>query len=280
MSEFPPLIQLPGRPANPPYGFTPVNQAQYDYVTASEPNVFLLGNRGGGKSVTARWTCHAQALTYPGYRYAILRTSFPELIKNHLIYLGEEMAALGGTYNASKFIARYSNGSLGFFMQCSNEREARNALGVEMHSVTFDEAATFALSDMMMISSSVRVPAGSGLVPLKRFNGNPIGPSINELWKYFVDKDVDPYDDPGYRPDEWRVIHISHEDNPTLDVETYRRQLGVGLPEHMRKAWLDGVKMDYGQAFDVEQTRDGKPYHYIYELPTIQGVPFIRHAEG
>jgi hypothetical protein len=49
------------------------------------------------------------ALSYPGYRYAVLRTSFPELIKNHLIYLGPEMKAIWGKdgvgWNASKFIA-------------------------------------------------------------------------------------------------------------------------------------------------------------------------------
>jgi hypothetical protein len=95
--------------------------------------VFFWGNRGGGKSVTARWTCHARALTYPGYRYAILRTSFPELIKNHLIYLDGEMKAVGRQLQrVSKFICKYPNGSMGFYMQAETEEQVRNALGVEM----------------------------------------------------------------------------------------------------------------------------------------------------
>jgi hypothetical protein len=267
---------MPGRPGKPPFGFTPANQAQMDYITAPEPNVFMWGNRGGGKSVTARWTCHARALTYPGYRYAILRTSFPELIKNHLIYLGAEMEALGGTYNASKFIAKYSNGSLGMYLQCESDEQARNALGVELHEVVFDEAPTFLMSHMMMIASSVRVPMGSGLTPLKRFNGNPTGTSIDDLWSLFIDKDVDRDEYPDYNPDEWRAIRINLDDNPHLDVVAYKKQLGVGLPEHLRKAWLDGERFDSKLLFDLKPTRvvdKGEPtehtvpYHIIEELP-------------
>lgn len=270
-TKFPPLLETNGKIL-----FEPINQPQYDYITASEPNVFLLGDRGGGKSVTARNTCHSRALTYAGYRYAILRTSFPELIKNHLIYLKGEMKDLGGTYNASKFIAEYPNGSLGFYMQCETEEQARNALGVELMEVVFDEAPTFKWDHMTMIASSVRVPSDSGLTPLKRYLGNPTGTSIDELWKYFVDQDVDPEEDPEYRPEEWRTIRVSHKQNTRLDVEKYRKQLGVGLPEHLRKAWLDGERFDSRTLFDLKPTltlhkdtpEETKiPYHIIEELP-------------
>lgn len=270
-SKFPPLIKIADKIL-----FEPINQAQYDYITATETNCFFWGNRGGGKSVTARWTCHARALTYPGYRYAILRTSFPELIKNHLIYLGAEMKDLGGSYNASKFICTYPNGSMGFYMQAQTEEQARNALGVEMMEVVFDEAPTFKWDHMIMIASSVRVPADSGLTPLKRYLGNPIGPCIDDLFKYFVDKDVDPNDDPEYRAEEWRSIYIDMKDNSKLDVEAYRRQLGAGLPLHIRKAWLDGEKYDYGQLFEVEKFRHGKAYHVVHEMPTYQGRAIVR----
>lgn len=280
---YPPLISLSGHDPKPPYGFTPANDEQLAYITATEPNVFLWGNRGGGKSVTARWTFHALAMAYPGYRYGMLRTSFPELTKNHLIYLDAEMKALGGDYHATKYIARYPNGSMGFYMQAETEEQVRNALGVEMHGVCFDEAPTFRWEHMIMIAASVRVAPDSGLVPIKRYLGNPIGPSIDDLFKYFVDKDVDPLEDPGYRPDEWRSIKIDLEDNPHLDVEAYKKQLGTGLPEHIRKAWLDGEKFDYGQLFEVIKTKldaDGnpQPYHVIHELPRFgDGRPVISY---
>lgn len=276
--KFPPLIQLDGHEPKPPYGFRPNSLAQYEYITAAEPNVWFYGNRGGGKSVTARWTCHAQALSYDGYRYAILRTSFPELQKNHLIYLEAEMQALGGKWNGSQYIAKYPNGSLGFYMQCETDEQARNALGVEMMAVVFDEAPTFKWDHIVMISSSLRVPPNSGLTPLRRLNGNPIGSCIDDIWKYFIDQDVDRLEEKDYNPAEWRAIQIDMRDNTDLDVESYKKQLGVGLPDHLRKAWLEGEKADFGQAFDVIKFhRDtGKPYHLIPELPQIDGEALIQ----
>lgn len=272
---YPALIELPGQKVKPPTGFRPNNASQQEYVRSTEPNVWFWGNRGGGKSVTARWTCHARALSYPGYRYAILRTSFPELIKNHLIYLEAEMEALGGVYNGSKFIAKYPNGSLGFYMQAETDQQARNALGVEMMEVVFDEAPTFKWDHMMMISSSVRVPPDCGLTPLKRFNGNPIGPCIDDIWKYFIDKDVDLEEEREYRAEEWRSIYIDMRDNKDLDVAAYTKQLGSGLPYHLRKAWLDGEKVDFGQLFEVIKHKDGKPYHILTEMPMVNGKPLI-----
>lgn len=295
-AAFPALIELPGLVTKPPTGFRPNSPAQQEYILSTEPNVWFWGNRGGGKSLTARWTCHARAMSYPGYRYAILRTSFPELIKNHLIYLDAEMEALGGDYHGSKFIARYPNGSLGFYMQAETDQQVRNALGVEMMECVFDEAPTFKWDHIVMISSSIRVPPNVGLTPLKRLLGNPTGPCIDEIWKYFVDKDVDLEDDRTYQPEEWRSIYIDMRDNKDLDVEAYTKQLGAGLPLHLRKAWLDGEKYDYGQLFEVlkyakhqdtgepildEQGRQ-KPYHVIHELPAVGGKPvvYFDHDKG
>ena len=302
--QFPTLLDF-GKldKVKPPFGFRPNSQPQYDYITAEEPNLWFWGNRGGGKSVTARWTCHARALSYPGYRYAILRTSFPELIKNHLIYLGAEMEAIWGKkdkgWNASKFIATYPNGSMGFYMQVETDDQARNALGVEMMEVVFDEAPTFKWDHIMMIRSSVRVPVDSGLTPLTRLNGNPIGTCVDDIWKYFIDKDVpdDEAFDPDtgqriYFPDEWRSLRIDMRDNADLDVVAYRKQLGVGLTPALRKAWLAGERFDEGALFELKPKIDaqllthhggtdeenkreqplapsmlGKPYHIITELP-------------
>ena len=162
---------------------------------------------------------HALALAFPGYRYGILRTSFPELTKNHLIYLDAEMKALGATTTRPGHLARYPNGSMGFYMQAETEEQVRNALGVEMYGVLFDEAPTFKWEHMIMIAASVRVPPNSGLTPIKRYLGNPIGPCIDDLFKYFVDKDVDPLEEPRIPPG--RVG--GHQDRPERQPTPRRR---------------------------------------------------------
>ena len=107
------------------------------------------------------------------------------------------------------------------------------------------------------------------------YGGNPIGESIEELWKYFVDKTVEPEEDPEYDPRDWLAIEIQRKDNPSIDEAEYRKQF-AGLPAHYRKAWLDGVRMDARTLFEVVKTKDGKPYHYISELPTVGSVPLLR----
>lgn len=106
------------------------------------------------------------------------------------------------------------------------------------------------------------------------YGGNPVGESIEELWKYFVDKTVEPEEDPEYDPRDWLAIEIHRADNPSIDEAEYRKQF-AGLPAHYRKAWLDGVRMDARTLFEVQKTKDGKPYHYISELPSVGDVPLL-----
>lgn len=107
------------------------------------------------------------------------------------------------------------------------------------------------------------------------YSGNPVGESIEELWKYFVDKTVEPEDDPEYAPADFLAIEIHRKDNPSIDEAEYRKQF-AGLPAHYRKAWLDGVRMDARTLFEVHKTKEERPYHYIQELPTIAGVPLLQ----
>lgn len=107
------------------------------------------------------------------------------------------------------------------------------------------------------------------------YGGNPIGESIEELWKYFVDQTVEPEDDPEYDPADWLAVEMHRADNPSIDEAEYRKQF-AGLPAHYRSAWLDGVRMDARTLFEVVKTKDGKPYHYISELPTVSGTPLLR----
>lgn len=253
---------------------------QTECMEAEDPNLFIWGNRGGGKSVAIRWLCHQLAIAVPGFRYAILRTSFPELFKNHISFLEHEMELFGGEkagfrFNKTEHTCYYPKGSMGFYAQCANDADVKKILGVEVALVVFDEAPTFNWEHMRLIAASVRVPEGSGLIPMTRYLGNPIGESVDELWKYFIDKDVSPKDDSEYRKRDWRAIEIRIQDNPHLNAKTYWRQFS-GLPKHWIKAWKDGIRMDEDALFEFLPTKEGRPYHVVREVPRLaDGTPLF-----
>lgn len=246
---------------------------QTEVMEASDPNLFVWGNRGGGKSVCIRWLCHALACAVPGFKYAILRTSYPELKLNHLDYLEDEMNQLGGEkrgyrYNRTDHVCYYPNGSIGYFKQCANDADVKKILGAELVLVVFDEAPTFQWAHMRLIAGSLRAVVGSGLQPMTRYLGNPIGESIDELWHYFIDQDVDLHEDPEYRPHLWRAIEMRIEDNPHLDAKTYWKQFS-GLPKHWIKAWREGIRIDEDALFEFLPAKNGKPYHVIHDVPRL-----------
>src|SRR4051812_17807076 len=88
--------------------YVPTEKGQ-DYHQRTEPNVLFWGGRGSAKSTTGRWDAHMRALAYPGFRYIVLRRTFPELEKSHLVHVPREMKLLGGTFNHTKHIATYPN---------------------------------------------------------------------------------------------------------------------------------------------------------------------------
>jgi hypothetical protein len=249
-------------------------------MMSSVPNLFVWGNRGGGKSVAFRWLCHALAIAIPNFRYAILRTSYPELMKNHTSFLEDEMNKLGGEkegfrYNKTDHICYYPNGSIGYYAQCATDADVKKILGAEVALVVFDEAPTFQWDHMRLIAASIRVPKGSGLIPMTRYLGNPVGESIDELWMYFIDKDVDLHKDSAYRPQDWHALELRIEDNPHLDAEEYWRQFS-GLQPHFIKAWKEGLRVEENTLFDFFPTLEGKPYHVLDEIPCFgDGTPLF-----
>jgi hypothetical protein len=60
---------------------------QNEYHQATAKNVLFYGGRGSGKSLSGRWDAHMRALSIPNFKYCILRRTYPELEKSHLIDL-------------------------------------------------------------------------------------------------------------------------------------------------------------------------------------------------
>lgn len=245
--------------------FDPMPGPQMEFLQAKETNVFFYGNRGGGKSITARMWCHGEALAHPGLIYVVVRKSYPELHLNHLMFLDEEMKLFGGDYNKTDHICYYPNGSVGVYRQCASEADIKKVVGAQASILVFDEAPELEFEWIRLMGASVRVTKASGLKPRVRYLGNPIGPSIDELWSYFIDKDVDRLADPHYNPADWKPIEIKMDDNVHLNVEEYKKQF-AGIPEHIRKAWVDGIRVVNGAYFVIDPKR-----HHTKERPALYG---------
>lgn len=243
------------------------------------PNALFWGGRGSGKSMALRWEAHARALAHPGFTYVILRRTYPELQKSHLIHVQRELKKLGGTFNQTDRIATYPNGSKGFFSHCATEDDALNLLSAEFAWMGVDELSTFEWDMFTRLAASVRVPVNSNLTAMVRAATNPLGPSAQKILEYFVDKNVSLDDDPDYNPDDWTSIHANLIDNPHLDQAQYRKRFS-GLPSHVRKAWVEGEFVLENALFDLQPSIEGKPYHVIHDLdlPKILKVATVYRA--
>lgn len=250
---------------------------QEEYHRATQKNVLFYGGRGSGKSLCGRWDAHMRALSVPGFKYCILRRTYPELEKSHLIDLPREMKLLGGEFNHGSKIAKYPNGSLGFFSHCQNDQDALNLLSSEFYLMFFDEISTFDWEMFRKLAASVRAPKKMrdlGVLPMVRAATNPLGVSAEMINKYWVTQDVDTDPETGedkmYNPKDWLSIKANMEDNPYLP-DDYRDQFS-GMTEHLVKAWVDGDFSIENALFNLRpsyQDRDGvkKPWHVIHDIP-------------
>lgn len=249
--------------------YRPTEKGQ-EYHERTEANVLLVGGRGSGKSTIGRWDCHMRALSHPGYTYLILRRTYPELSKSHLMYMASEMKKLGGYFHHTDKIAFYPNGSRGYFAHCQSEADVLNLLSAQFCLAFFDELSTFDWEMFTKLAASVRVPADSGLTAMVRAATNPLGVSAETINKYFVTKDVDPEEDPDYNPADWCAIKANLVDNPYLDAGQYIKRF-AGLPAHVRKAWVDGEFAFENALFDfrptiIDEFGNQRPYHVIKRL--------------
>lgn len=265
---------------------------QLDFHESMVPNCIIEGSRGTGKSLCIRNDAHMRALACPGYCYLIVRRTMPELKKSHLKFISAEMKAMGGYFHKTDNIAYYKNGSMGFFSHCETEDDMMKLLSSEYDVIYFDEISTFTWVMITKIGSCVRVAEGSGRMGLVRGGTNPIGVGAAEVRRYYITKDMTAEEDPEYHPADYEAIHTTLEDNPHIDRIQYIKRLS-NLPEHIRRAWLDGEWIVEGAYFhDYKPQRKVRPedtillqtfqindlidWHCINEYPVIASRTEVR----
>ena len=212
------------------------------------------GAAGPGKTKALLWEAILQANETPGADTLLLRRTYPELESSLLAYFRRDVPRGSyRSYNESKHLVTWKNGSTTRFGYCRNENDVYQYQGAEFKFIGLDELTHFTLKQWQFLTSRNRCPIpGSFCAMAGATNPGNIGHAwVKALW-------VDNVPPPGferpelYNPDDYDFIRARLDDNPIYanDAE-YRRTLET-LPEHLRRAFLEGDwNVFAGQYFDV-----------------------------
>jgi len=212
------------------------------------------GAAGPGKTKALLWEAIYQALEVSGADTLLLRRTYPELEASLLAQFRRDVPRdLYRTFNESKRIVTWHNGSTTRFGYCLRERDVYQYQGAEYLFIGIDELTLFTLRQWQWLTSRNRcsIP-GSFATMAGASNPGNIGHAwVKALW-------VDHTTPAGFeRPElydasEYDFIRAKLEDNPIYANDAnYRATLEV-LPTHLRKAFLEGDWSVFaGQYFDI-----------------------------
>lgn len=176
-------------------------------------------------------------LKYPGIKIGIVRTTYPELTKNHIEPLKNDLCGQGGVakYNDSRKEITFVNGSKIYFMYCQNIKDAEKFSGLEVDILMLDEATHFTKEMLDKMRACVR---GTNNFPKRiYYTCNPDGASLAYIRRLFIDRQFEANED----PNEYSFIQSLLTDNDALMKAdpSYKAYL-ESLPDALRKAWLLG----------------------------------------
>jgi phage terminase large subunit len=216
---------------------------------------------------------------FPNFRALIIRRTIPDLRKSHLNFIDFEAKALGGSFNHTLNEATFPNGSKLFFTHCQTKADIMNFLSSEWGFIGLDELSTFDLEMFLLIGASARVSVDKPYKSVVRTCSNPLGPGAPWMKSWFVDHDVNLADYPDYLASDYETHRSTLDDNKYVSREEYEKRL-KNLPEHVRKAWLDGefvIEGAYFTDFAKRKVVEGEsvPWHTIPAMPTLNGKTLL-----
>lgn len=221
------------------------------------------------------------AVKHPGIKIMIIRKTYAELTANHIRPL-KELLRLGMPgnpikYNDSRKEIFFPNGSLILFGYCDSENDVDRYQGTEVDVMFIDEATQLSEYQIKKLTACVR---GVNSFPKRiYYTCNPGGKGHAYIKRIFIDRDYLS----GERADDYSFIQSKVYDNKALMEANpeYVHEL-EGLPEALRKAWLEGDWNAFiGQVFaewrnnpDGYKTRQWT--HVIDDFPLDESVKIFR----
>jgi phage terminase large subunit len=232
--------------------YTPFPKQQEFHASAAKYRLFG-GAAGPGKSKALLMEAVLQANENPGANTLLLRRTFPELEQSLLLYFRRDVPReLYESFNESKHVVTWLNGSTTRFGYCQRENDVYQYQGAEFLFIGIDELTLFTLRQWQFLTSRNRCPV-PGAFPCMAAATNPgnIGHAwVKSLW---IDRQPAPgMENPAeYDPADYEFIPARVSDNPIYaGDEGYLKTLRA-LPSHLKRAFLDGDwEVFAGQYFD------------------------------
>lgn len=211
------------------------SERQKEFFLATARHIGYGGARGGGKSWAMRRKFVLLALRYPGLKLLLLRRTLQQLYENHERPLAAELNGYVN-YNQTRHEFVFPNGSVLKMGYMDREDDVFQYQGQEFDVIGFEEATQFTEMQMRYLSTSCR-STRTDFHPRLYYTCNPGGPGHDYIKRIFVDRKYTEDEDPA----DYVFIPAKVYDNDVLmqTMPEYVKTLKA-LPEHLRRAYLDG----------------------------------------
>jgi hypothetical protein len=251
-------------PGLSPYAFLPL-PFQVEVELHPAKRLLVHGAAGVSKSYFGRWYAYKRCLEIPGFNALMIRATYDQLLKNHMIFMPAEAKVLGfkwtGLSGPNARQAQFTHAddlptSTLFFGYCQDEGDIAQHIGPEWDLVLLEEGVNLMWKAIREISARDRGSAPSrpwreprGIKGQTRILTNPGGRSMQYLREFYLTKNPDPIEYPDYNPLHYAEMQGAIADNPYLD-DDYRATT-LGHLDHTRGAQLAEGRWDVfeGQFF-------------------------------
>ena len=191
---------------------------------------------------------------YPGTTGLILRRTFPELYKSHIVKMYEEFPSVMQYYNGSNKELALPNGSRLFFGSAEHEKDMSAFYSAEFADIMVDESQEFSQDELERLSGSNRCTSNSNITPKMLYTFMPgmseagLPPKgLPYLKRVFIDQQLSGEE----RREKWAFLQAFSWDN----VEWARKELKTaGIGEAEFYSWSEAQRRE----FFLEHTEYGR----------------------
>ena len=232
------------KPSNIQWDPGTVNPKQRQFLESRTLYTCYGGAKGGGKTHILRIKAVGGALMTPGIKILIMRKTYKDLERNHIVPILAMVPRDLYAYNNTSHVMRFENGASIEFGHWQGEASEQEYNGIEYDWIFIDEATQFSERAFQFLGGCLR---GANDIPKRMYlTCNPGGVGHRWVKRLFIDRQYktgsgNPEENED--PNDFTFIPATVEDNTHLLSSpggmNYRRML-ANMPEDLRKAYRDG----------------------------------------